>query len=170
MDGRDTPPRSGAGYMRQLQERLAASGYGDVATVHGRYYAMDRDKRWDRVAQACAAMVRGEGYRAGSGLAAVESSYAHDETDEFIKPTVIVDADGKPVGPIRDGDAVLFFNFRSDRAREMTRALADPDFKEFERPVVPKLAAYVCMTQYDETFTCRWPSRRRAWRRSSRSW
>ena len=155
MDGRDTPPRSGVDFMRQLEQRLQASGQGRVATVHGRYYAMDRDKRWDRVAQAWAALVRGEGYRAGSGLAAVEASYAQGVTDEFIKPTVIVDADGKPVGTVQDGDSVLFFNFRSDRARELTRALADPGFKEFERPVVPKLAAYVCMTQYDETFT--WP-------------
>ncbi len=155
MDGRDTPPRSGAGFMRQLEQRLQTTGTGRVATVHGRYYAMDRDKRWDRVAQAWAAMVRGEGYRAGSGLAAVEASHAQDVTDEFVKPTVIVDADGRPVGSIQDGDAVLFFNFRSDRARELTRALADPAFKEFERPVVPKLSAYVCMTQYDETFT--WP-------------
>ncbi len=155
MDGRDTPPSSGVEYMRQLERRLDSAGYGCVATVHGRYYAMDRDKRWDRVAQAWAAMVRGEGYRAGTGLAAVESSYAHGETDEFIKPTVIVDADGKPVGTIKDGDAAVFFNFRSDRARELTRALADPGFKEFERPVVPQLSAYVCMTQYDETFP--WP-------------
>ena len=155
MDGRDTPPRSGAGFMRQLEQRLAATGYGRVATVHGRFYAMDRDKRWDRVAQAWSALVRGEGCRAGSGLAAVEASHARDETDEFIKPTVVVDADGKPVGTIQDGDAVIFFNFRSDRARELTRALADPGFKEFERPVVPRLSAYVCMTQYDETFS--WP-------------
>jgi 2,3-bisphosphoglycerate-independent phosphoglycerate mutase len=155
MDGRDTPPSSGVDFMRVLEQRLQASGQGRVATVHGRYYAMDRDKRWDRVAQAWAAMVRGEGYRAGSGLAAVEASYAQGVTDEFIKPTVIVDADGKPVGTVQDGDSVLFFNFRSDRARELTRALADPGFKEFERPVVPRLAAYVCMTQYDETFT--WP-------------
>jgi 2,3-bisphosphoglycerate-independent phosphoglycerate mutase len=155
MDGRDTPPRSGVDFMRALEQRLEATGYGRVATVHGRYYAMDRDKRWDRVAQAWAAMVRGEGYRAGTGLAAVESSHAQGETDEFIKPTVIVDADARPVGTIKDGDSAIFFNFRSDRARELTRALADPDFKEFERPVVPKLSAYVCMTQYDETFT--WP-------------
>jgi 2,3-bisphosphoglycerate-independent phosphoglycerate mutase len=153
MDGRDTPPSSGAGYMRQLEERLAATGYGRVATVHGRYYAMDRDKRWDRVALAWAALVRGTGSRAGSGLAAVEASYAHGETDEFIHPTVVVDADGKPVGPVRDGDSVIFFNFRSDRARELTRALGEPGFKEFERPVVPRLSAYVCMTQYDETFS-----------------
>ena len=155
MDGRDTPPSSGVEYMRALEQRLSATGYGRVATVHGRYYAMDRDKRWDRVALAWAAIVKGEGYRAGSGLAAVESSYAHGETDEFINPTVIVDADGKPVGALKDGDAFLFFNFRSDRARELTRALAEPEFKEFERTLVPKLSAFVCMTQYDETFA--WP-------------
>ena len=95
---------------------------------------MDRDKRWDRVAQAYATMVRGEGFRAGSGLAAMtEASYGHGETDEFVKPTAVVNGDGKPVGPIRDGDAVLFFNFRADRAREITRAIADPAFKDFDR-------------------------------------
>jgi len=155
MDGRDTPPRSGLETMRVLERRLAEKGYGAVATVSGRYYAMDRDKRWDRVQLAWAAMVRGEGYRAQSGVQAVEASYAHDESDEFVKPTVIVDGDRRPVGPIRDGDAVVFFNFRADRAREITRALAEADFQDFERPVVPRLSAYVCMTQYDETFT--WP-------------
>lgn len=155
MDGRDTPPKSGVGYMRALERRLDETGYGRVATVHGRYYAMDRDQRWDRVEQAYAAMVRGEGYRATSGVTAVESSHAHGETDEFVKPTVIVDGDGKPVGPVRDGDAVIFFNFRADRAREITRAMADEGFKAFDRKVVPRLSAYVCMTQYDETFT--WP-------------
>jgi 2,3-bisphosphoglycerate-independent phosphoglycerate mutase len=152
MDGRDTPPRSGAEFMRQLERRITDTGYGAVASVHGRYYAMDRDKRWDRVGQAYAALVRGEGYRASNGVAAVESSYAHGEGDEFIKPTVIVNADGKPIGTVKDGDAILFFNFRSDRAREITRALAEPGFKEFDRQVVPQLSAYVCMTQYDETF------------------
>lgn len=152
MDGRDTPPRSGAEFMRQLERRIADTGYGAVASVHGRYYAMDRDKRWDRVGAAYAAMVRGEGYRAPGGASAVESSYAHGEGDEFIKPTVIVNADGKPIGTVKDGDAILFFNFRSDRAREITRALAEPGFKEFDRQVVPQLSAYVCMTQYDETF------------------
>jgi len=153
MDGRDTPPRSGVGYMRALERRIEDTGYGRVASVHGRYYAMDRDKRWDRVEQAYAAMVRGEGYRASNGVAAVESSHAHGETDEFVKPTVIVNGEGKPVGQLKDGDAVIFFNFRSDRARELTRALAEEGFKEFERKVVPRLSAYVCMTQYDETFT-----------------
>jgi len=155
MDGRDTPPKSGLEYMRQLERRMGERGYGTVATVHGRYYAMDRDKRWDRVGLAYGTMVRGEGYRALGGVQAMEASYAHGETDEFVKPTTIVDGDGKSVGPVRDGDAVLFFNFRADRAREITRALAEPGFKEFDRKVVPRLSAYVCMTQYDETFT--WP-------------
>jgi len=152
MDGRDTPPKSGAGFMGQLEQHIKTLGYGKVATVCGRYFAMDRDKRWDRVGQAYATMVRGEGFRAGSGLAAMEAAYGRGETDEFVKPTVVVNGDGKPVGSIRDGDAVLFFNFRSDRAREITRAIADPAFKDFDRVVVPQLSAYVCMTQYDETF------------------
>jgi 2,3-bisphosphoglycerate-independent phosphoglycerate mutase len=116
---------------------------------------MDRDKRWDRVGLAYAAMVRAEGHRAPGGVQAMEASYARGENDEFVKPTVIVGGDGKPVGTIKDGDAVLFFNFRADRAREITRALAEPGFREFDRQVVPQLSAYVCMTQYDETFP--WP-------------
>ena len=152
MDGRDTPPKSGLGYMAELEKRLREKGHGQVATVSGRYYAMDRDKRWDRVALAYAAIVRGDGYRAASGVEAMESSYAHGETDEFVKPTVIVSSDGKPVGPVRDGDAILFFNFRADRAREITRAFTQPEFKDFDRVVVPRLSAYVCMTEYDKTF------------------
>ena len=152
MDGRDTPPKSGLGYMAELEKRLREKGHGQVATVSGRYYAMDRDKRWDRVALAYSAIVRGDGYRAASGVEAMESSYAHGETDEFVKPTVIVSSDGKPVGPVRDGDAILFFNFRADRAREITRAFTDPGFKDFDRVAVPRLSAYVCMTEYDRTF------------------
>jgi 2,3-bisphosphoglycerate-independent phosphoglycerate mutase len=152
MDGRDTPPKSGLGYLAEVEKRLAAKGYGKVATVCGRYWAMDRDKRWDRVAQAYAAIVRGEGKKAASGVAAMEQAYAADETDEFVKPTVVVDAGGKPVGPVRDGDAILFFNFRADRAREITRAFTDPAFKDFDRGAVPRLSAYVCMTEYDKTF------------------
>ena len=152
MDGRDTPPKSGVGYMAGVEKRLGERGYGKVATVCGRYYAMDRDKRWDRVALAWATLVDGEGFRAPSGVAALESSYAHGETDEFVKPTVVVNGDGKPVGPLRDGDAVIFFNFRADRAREITRAFTDPGFKEFERKTAPRLAAWVCMTEYDRTF------------------
>ncbi len=152
MDGRDTPPRSGLGYLAAVEKRLRESGYGRVASVCGRYFAMDRDKRWDRVALAFAAIVAGEGYRALSGVVAMESSYAHGETDEFVKPTVIVDGDGKPVGPVRDGDAMLFFNFRADRAREITRAFTQEGFAEFDRKIVPRLSAYACMTEYDETF------------------
>ena len=152
MDGRDTPPRSGLGYIAAFEKRLRESGSGKVATVCGRYWAMDRDKRWDRVGQAWAALVRGEGARAASGAAALEASYAEDVTDEFVKPAVIADAEGRPVGPVRDGDAVLFFNFRADRAREITRAFTDPAFKDFERVAVPRLSAYVCMTEYDRTF------------------
>ncbi len=153
MDGRDTPPKSGLDYMRQVENRFKETGYGKVAMVSGRYYAMDRDKRWDRVKLAYEAMVRGEGHKVPSGVAAMERAYGAGETDEFVKPSVIVDGDGKAVGPIRDGDAVLFFNFRSDRARELTRALADPGFKDFDRGAQLQLSAYVTMTQYDETFT-----------------
>ncbi len=151
MDGRDTPPKSGLGYVEAVERRLRDMGHGRVASVCGRYYAMDRDKRWDRVALAWGAIVRGEGYRASSGAVAVASSHAHGETDEFVKPTVVV-GDGKPVGMVRDGDAVLFFNFRADRAREMTRAFTQEGFAEFDRKAVPRLSAYVCMTEYDETF------------------
>lgn len=153
MDGRDTPPRSGLGYLSEVERRLRERGYGQVATVCGRYWAMDRDKRWDRVALAWAALVRGEGHRARSGTAAMEESYARGDGDEFVKPTVVVDGEGEPVGPIRDGDAVLFFNFRADRAREITRAFTDPGFREFDRGAAPRLAAYVCMTEYDRTFS-----------------
>jgi 2,3-bisphosphoglycerate-independent phosphoglycerate mutase len=152
MDGRDTPPRSGLGHLAGLEKRLRETGHGKVATVCGRYYAMDRDKRWDRVALAWAALVHGEGHRAASGVAAMEASYARDEGDEFVKPTVIVNGDGKPVGPVRDGDAILFFNFRADRAREITRAFTEDGFKEFDRRIAPRLSAYVCMSEYDKTF------------------
>ena len=152
MDGRDTPPKSGLGYLADLEKRLTEHRYGKVATVCGRYWAMDRDKRWDRVSTAYAAMVRGEGRRVPSGVAAMEQAYAADETDEFVKPSVVVNGDGKAVGPIRDGDALLFFNFRADRAREITRAFTEQGFKEFDRGVVPRLSAYVCMTEYDKTF------------------
>jgi 2,3-bisphosphoglycerate-independent phosphoglycerate mutase len=152
MDGRDTPPSSGLGYLAEVEKRLRATGYGKVATVAGRYFAMDRDKRWDRVALAHAALVAGDGHRAASGVAAMEGAYARGETDEFVKPTVIVDAGGKPVGSVRDGDAILFFNFRADRAREITRAFTQEGFHDFERKAVPRLSAYVCLTEYDKTF------------------
>jgi 2,3-bisphosphoglycerate-independent phosphoglycerate mutase len=150
LDGRDTPPRSGLEYVRAFEKRIADKGYGKVATVAGRFWAMDRDKRWDRVAEAWKAMVRGEGPRAASGVRAVEEAYARGETDEFVKPTVVVDGGGEPRGRIRDGDAIVFFNFRADRAREITRAFTDDAFAEFERAPRPALSAYVCMARYDE--------------------
>ena len=152
LDGRDTPPKSALGYLQAFEKRLAEAGYGKVATVSGRYWAMDRDKRWDRVALAWAALVQGEGYRAASGVKAVEEAYARGETDEFVKPTVVAGPDGAPRARLQDGDAAIFFNFRADRAREITRAFTDDAFAEFERKPRPRLSSWVCMTQYDEKF------------------
>jgi 2,3-bisphosphoglycerate-independent phosphoglycerate mutase len=152
-DGRDTSPSSGVRFVQQLEEYLSRQSSADgmkasVATVSGRYFAMDRDKRWDRVERAFKAMVRGEGLKAKSGVEAVQESYGRKEGDEFIEPTVIVQPDGSPRGLIRDGDSVIFFNFRADRAREMTQVLA---FDE-QKFGAPKLASYVTMTEYDAKF------------------
>ncbi len=151
LDGRDTPPQSGIRYLAQLEEEIRRIGTGAIATVMGRYYAMDRDNRWERVAKAWNAMVPGLGEQSASALEAIEQSYAAGLHDEFVLPTVIC-KNGRPVATINDGDAVIFFNFRSDRAREITRALAFEQFEGFERPRVPRLADYVCMTEYDITF------------------
>ena len=151
LDGRDTPPQSGLGYVEELERFLAQTGTGRIATVSGRYYAMDRDKRWDRVKLAFDALVRSEGPKAPSATAAIRASYAQKETDEFVRPTVLTNGAGEPVGPLRDGDVACFFNFRADRARELTRALAFPDFSEFDRGPL-RLGRYICMTQYDEKF------------------
>ena len=151
LDGRDTPPKSGADYLAQLEARISEIGAGRIATVIGRYYAMDRDNRWERVERAYAAMAYGEGGEFASAGQAIEQSYLAGVNDEFVIPAVIV-ADGKPVGQLRDGDGLIFFNFRSDRAREITRALTDPEFMGFQRRSRPQLASYVCMTTYDETF------------------
>ncbi len=150
LDGRDTPPDSGAGYMAQLVEFLKDYPQAKVATVGGRYWGMDRDKRWDRVEKAYAAIIRGQGETAHDPVQAIKDSYAREELDEFMRPTVMVDDGGQPVGRVRDGDAMVFFNFRADRAREMTWALNQPDFDGFDVSDRPKLAAFVCMTQYDE--------------------
>jgi len=151
LDGRDTPPKSGLGFIEELETFLTRNGVGRVATVSGRYYGMDRDKRWDRVQRSFDAIVRAQGFKAPSAVQAVRASYEKNVTDEFVEPTVIVTGNGEPVGQLRDGDVAMFFNFRSDRAREMTRALAMPDFKDFDRGAL-RLGRYVCMTQYDETF------------------
>ena len=151
MDGRDTPPKSGAEYIARLEERIAEIGVGTISTVIGRYYAMDRDNRWERVEKAYGAMVYGEGTECVTAAQAIDRSYLAGEGDEFVRPSVIF-SEGKPLGQVRDGDGFIFFNFRSDRAREITRTLTDPEFKGFSRRFLPKLASYVCMTTYDETF------------------
>ena len=148
-DGRDTPPKSALGYVSRLEAALAKWG-GKLATVSGRYYAMDRDKRWDRVARAYQALVFSSGLRARNAAAAIEAAYARDESDEFIQPTVLVEGD-EPVGPIRDGDTVVFFNFRADRARQITRALTEEAFADFPRPKPPRLH-FLGFTEYKEDF------------------
>ena len=150
MDGRDTDPRSGKGFVADLEKHMAAST-GKVATVIGRYYAMDRDKRWERVKIAYDALVDGVGEKASDMVEAVQKSYDEGVTDEFIKPVVRVDAAGQPVGMIRPNDLVIFFNYRPDRAREITRTLVDPAFDGFERKNGFFPLTYICMTQYDAT-------------------
>jgi 2,3-bisphosphoglycerate-independent phosphoglycerate mutase len=153
LDGRDTPPSSALQYIKQLEDHFSRIGIGRIASVSGRYYAMDRDKRWERVQKAYEAMVMAEGIRKYSAAEAVQQSYEHNRTDEFVLPTVILDPKtNKPVATIRNNDAVIFCNFRSDRAREITRALTDPEFQGFRRNFVPKLSTFVCLTTYDETF------------------
>lgn len=152
LDGRDTPPQSGIDYLAQLETEIARIGCGRIATVMGRYYAMDRDNRWDRVEKAYNAMICGQGEKqAASSREAIEQSYVAGATDEFVLPTVITEQ-GAPVGTVRDGDGFIFFNFRSDRAREITRAIALDGFDGFKRRCWPKLAGYVCLTEYDATF------------------
>ncbi len=149
MDGRDTPPASGENYIVELEEKMKEKGVGKIATISGRFYSMDRDKRWQRVELAYNAMVKGEGEKAKSAVSAVEESYQREEFDEFIKPTVITTPNGEPVAKIEENDSVIFFNFRPDRARELTRAIVDPKFDGFERKYFKTY--FVCMTPYDET-------------------
>lgn len=147
LDGRDTPPQSGVEYLAQLETEIARIGVGKIATVMGRYYAMDRDNRWERVEQAYNAIVCGEGETRASAKGAIERSYAAGVHDEFMLPAVVAEN-----GTLNDGDGFIFFNFRSDRAREITRALALDGFDGFDRRNRPKLAGYVCLTEYDATF------------------
>lgn len=151
LDGRDTPPKSGSDYLSQLEDQLQSLGVGRVATVMGRYYAMDRDNRWERVERAWRALTTGEGQSVTSSAEAITTAYTAGQNDEFVEPRIICRG-GIPVGTIEDGDAIIFFNFRSDRAREITRSFTDPAFDGFVRAKTPTLAAYVCMTEYDETF------------------
>lgn len=150
MDGRDVPPDSGKGYMEDLEKRLRKIGIGEVATVTGRYYAMDRDNRWERVEKAYDALVLGRGVFAKNAVQAMEDSYKAGIMDEFVLPTVIIRG-GQPIAQIQKDDSLIFFNFRPDRAREMTRALTEPEFSGFPRGYFPLY--YVTMTQYDATFS-----------------
>ena len=149
LDGRDTPPESGKDYVQELSDKMAELGVGEVATVMGRYYAMDRDNRWERVEKAYAALARGEGVEAEDGVSAIARSYAEGVTDEFVVPAV-VKRDGKPLALIQDQDSVIFYNFRPDRAREITRAFCDDAFTGFAREKRLELT-YVCFTEYDPT-------------------
>jgi len=149
-DGRDSPPDSGAGYIAAIEKKAAEIGVGKIATVMGRFYAMDRDSRWDRVQKAYECMRVGKGLRAASPAEAVAKSYEKDVTDEFIEPTCVIDSGNEPLATIDDGDAVVFFNFRGDRPRELTRAFVEPDFKEFPRTTKPDIY-FVCLTEYDAT-------------------
>ncbi|MFP4016455.1 MAG: 2,3-bisphosphoglycerate-independent phosphoglycerate mutase [Halanaerobiales bacterium] len=152
LDGRDTPPKSGAGYIQELETKMKELGVGKIATVSGRYYTMDRDNRWERVEKAYNTLVLAEGNQGDDAYQAVKDSYDEGVNDEFMLPTVIKE-DGEAIATIDDGDAVLFFNFRSDRAREITRALALDEFDGFDRPAEhPENLIYICMTEYDEEF------------------
>ena len=149
LDGRDTPPASGKEYVEALEAKMKEIGIGEVASVSGRYYAMDRDNRWDRVERAYNALVKGEGVQAESATAGIQASYDADKTDEFVEPMVIV-KDGAPVATVKDGDSVIFFNFRPDRAREITRTFCDDNFEGFDRGERVK-TTFVCFTEYDVT-------------------
>jgi len=149
-DGRDTPPDSGRGYLEQVQKKMQQMGIGQIASVMGRFYGMDRDQRWDRVQKAYYCLRYGKGTKAGSADAAMQASYENGVTDEFVEPTLIVGEDGQPTALIEDGDATIFFNFRGDRPREITRAFVDEDFQNFDRGG-PLDIYWVCMTEYDAT-------------------
>ena len=147
LDGRDVPPQSALTYVEQLEHAMEKIGVGKIATVSGRYYAMDRDKRWERLAKAYATVVQGEGERAVSATTGIQASYAAGVTDEFVIPFAIEGVDGR----IQAGDGVIFANFRPDRAREITRAIIDEDFPYFERPASARPVHFACMAQYDAT-------------------
>ena len=148
LDGRDTPPASAETYIAELEKKMEEKGVGKIATLCGRFYAMDRDKRWERVKKCYDAIVNGEGNKSGSAISAIESSYQKEVFDEFVEPTLICNGD-TPIATIGENDSVIFFNFRPDRAREITRALVDPNFDGFENKDLNLF--FVCFTSYDET-------------------
>lgn len=145
LDGRDVAPTSALIYIEQIEKAMKEMGVGEIATVSGRYYTMDRDKRWDRVEKGYNAMAKGEGLKAASAMAAVEEAYKREENDEFVLPTVI--GMDKPVGMVQDGDTLIFCNFRADRAREITRAFIEDGFKDFDKE--PLHVEYICLTEYE---------------------
>ncbi len=152
LDGRDTPPKSAEIYLKRLDDKIRETGVGHIASMIGRYYAMDRDRRWQRVKAAYDLLTQGRTeFWAENPLAGLEAAYARGETDEFVKATAILPPDGKPVR-MEDGDAVVFLNFRSDRARQLSRPFIEPDFGEFEREVTPKLSTYCTLTGYSDDF------------------
>ena len=151
LDGRDTPPSSGTDYISTLQRKVDEIGCGRIATIIGRYYAMDRDKRWERTKRAYDLLVHAVGRHVTDPVAAIRESYFAGTTDEFLEPLVVVNESGDPVGAIENDDTVVFFNFRPDRARQLTRALALPDFNEFPVSERPRIG-FVCFTRYDSTF------------------
>ena len=150
LDGRDTPPASGKEFVEALEAEMKKIGVGEIATVSGRYYAMDRDNRWDRVQKAYNAIVMGQGNTADSAIDAIDASYKEDVTDEFVVPTVIVE-NGEPVATLKENDSVIFYNFRPDRAREITRSICDDKFDSFDRPNGYFKTTFVCFKDYDES-------------------
>lgn len=152
MDGRDTPVTAGMDYLKETETKCKEIGVGKIATISGRFYAMDRDNRWERVEKAYDAIVLGEGENFKTVQKAIENSYEAQEFDEFIKPIVIIDENNEPIGKIKDNDAVIFFNFRSDRGRELTRAIVETTFDKFERKSKKNNIKFVTMTEYDKTF------------------
>ena len=150
LDGRDTPPASGKEFIEELEKKMKEIGVGKIASLSGRYYAMDRDNNWDRVQKAYDSLTKGEGVQAEDAVKAMEDSYAKDVTDEFVLPTVITE-NGKPVSVVKENDSVIFFNFRPDRAREITRSFCDEEFTGFERKKGFLKLTYVCFVDYDDT-------------------
>ena len=150
MDGRDTDPRSGKGFLEELEQKMAGTT-GKIASVCGRFYAMDRDKRWGRVKEAYDLLVEGKGDAFTSAIDGIQASYDADVTDEFVKPIVITDAAGAPLAKVEEGDAIIFYNFRNDRARELTTVLTQKDMPEEGMHTIPLY--YCCLTPYDASFT-----------------
>ena len=150
LDGRDTPPTSAVDYVKQLEEKMKELGVGKIATISGRYYAMDRDNRWERVKLAYDAMAFGKGQDFKIAQKAIETSYESQEFDEFVKPVVLTDSEDNPLATVNDNDSIIYFNFRPDRARELTKAFILDGFNEFETKKINNLV-FVTMTQYDET-------------------